>query len=117
MKILLDENFNNDVLRGVLRMKPDADIVRVQDIPAIAGADDPTILAWAAENDHVVFTHDVQTMTKFAYDRVRAGQKMPGLFEVRRGLSLRGVIDDTILLIELSKPGEWEGQVRYFPLT
>jgi hypothetical protein len=26
-----DENFNNDILRGLLRRKPDLDMVRVQD--------------------------------------------------------------------------------------
>ncbi len=27
-----DENFNNDIIRGLLRRKPDLDIVRIQDV-------------------------------------------------------------------------------------
>lgn len=43
-----DENFNNDIIRGLLRRKPDLDIVRVQDV-GLSGADDPTVLEWAAQ--------------------------------------------------------------------
>ena len=30
--LVSDENFNNDIVRGLLRRKPDLDIVRVQDV-------------------------------------------------------------------------------------
>ena len=32
MKFLADENLDNNILRGLLRRKPDLDIVRVQDV-------------------------------------------------------------------------------------
>ncbi len=47
MHLAADENFNNDIVRGVLRRKPDADSVRIQDV-GLSAADDPTVLAWAA---------------------------------------------------------------------
>jgi len=40
--------FNNQIVRGVLRQSPDIDIVRIQAVD-LSGADDPTVLAWAAE--------------------------------------------------------------------
>jgi hypothetical protein len=43
LRLAVDENFNNDVLRAVLRRKPNLDILRVQDA-GLAGAEDPTIL-------------------------------------------------------------------------
>jgi hypothetical protein len=42
--------------------------------------DDPTILPWAAENGRLLVTQDVRTMPDFAYQRVTAGQVMPGVF-------------------------------------
>ena len=39
MKFLADENFDNRIVRGLLRRLPDLDIVRVQDLE-IAGADE-----------------------------------------------------------------------------
>ena len=116
MKVLLDENFNNDVLRGLLRRHPDADILRVQDIPEISGAPDPDVLEWAANEARVLFTHDVETMTADAYDRIRAGKPMPGVFEVATHAPVGEVIEDMLLLIGASVEGEWEGQVRYLPL-
>jgi hypothetical protein len=41
---------------------------------------------------------------------------MPGVFEVGRGVTLRTAIEDILLLVDLSLPGEWEGQIRYLPL-
>ena len=61
-----DENFNNDIVRGLLRRKPDLDIVRVQDA-GLSGADDPTVLEWAAQERRVLLTHDVSTITHHAY--------------------------------------------------
>ncbi len=57
VRFLADENFNNAILRGLLRRKPDIDIVRVQDV-GLSGASDPEILAWAAREDRLVLTHD-----------------------------------------------------------
>jgi hypothetical protein len=115
MRWAADENFNNDIVRGLLRRKPDVDIVRVQDI-GLSGEDDPTVLEWAADEGRVLLTHDVSTITRYAYERVEAGKPMPGVFEVSRGLPMGMVIEDLILLTECSLEDEWEGQVRYLPL-
>lgn len=110
-----DENFNNDIVRGLLRRKPDLDIVRIQDV-GLSGADDATILEWASQEKRVLLTHDASTMTHHAYDRVLAGKPMPGIFEISRDVSIGRVIEDVLLLAEYSLEGEWEGQVRYLPL-
>ena len=115
IRLLADENFNNNIVRGVRLRSPDIDLVRVQDI-GLSGADDPTVLEWAAQHQRILLTHDVSTITTFAYERVRAGQPMPGVFEVGRTVALRSAIEDILLLASCSVDGEWEGQVRYLPL-
>lgn len=110
-----DENFNNHVLQGVRRWNPAIDIVRIQDA-GLSGAGDPAILEWAAQAGRVLLTHDVTTMTRHAYDRVRQGKPMPGVFEVARHVPIRVAIEEINLLAERSLAGEWEGQVRYLPL-
>jgi hypothetical protein len=115
MRWAADENFNNDIIRGLLRRKPDVDIVRVQDV-GLSGADDPTVLEWAADEGRVLRTHDVSTIMWYAYERVEAGKPMPGVFEVSRDIPIGVVIEDLILLTECSLENEWEGQVRYLPL-
>jgi hypothetical protein len=113
--LVSDENFNNDIVRGLLRRKPDLDIVRVQDV-GLRGAEDPVILEWAANEGRVLLTHDTATMAHFAYDRVRAGKSMPGVIEVPDDLPIGNAIDDILLLTEYSARFEWENQVLYLPL-
>lgn len=115
LRWLADENFNNDIIRALFRRNPGIDVVRAQDV-ALTGIDDEGLLSWAAEQERVLLTHDVSTITAHAYHRVTRGEPMPGVFEVGRDVSMRVAIDDILLLTECSRPGEWEGQVRYLPL-
>lgn len=110
-----DENFNNDIVRGLLRRRPNLNIVLAQEA-GLSGADDPSILEWAAREGRVLLTHDVSTITRYAYERIRAGKEMPGVFEVSREIPIGVVIEDLLLLADYSLEGEWEGQVRYLPL-
>ncbi len=115
LRFAADENFNNDIVRGVRRRNPAVDIVRVQDA-GLSAKDDPAILEWAAQSGRIVLTHDVATMTRYAYDRVREGKPMPGVFEVGRHVPTGVAIEEIVLLAECSLDDEWQGQVRYLPL-
>jgi hypothetical protein len=115
LRFAADENFNGDIVRGLLRRNPKLDIVRVQDV-GLSGADDPSVLQWAADQGRVIVTHDISTLAKHAFDRIAAGQPMPGVFEVKSVAPVGQAIDDLILLAECSVDGEWEGQVRFLPL-
>src|SRR5678815_3407927 len=95
--LAIDENFNQDIVRGLLRRQPALDLLRVQDA-GLSGADDPTVLEWAASLGRVLISHDVATMTRHAYDRVAANQPMPGLFEVAPSVSFSQAIEDLLLL-------------------
>ncbi|MCY2990480.1 MAG: DUF5615 family PIN-like protein [Planctomycetota bacterium] len=112
---LADENLKGDITRGLLRRKPDLDLVRVQDV-GLLGAADPEVLAWAAESGRILLTHDLATIPDFAFERVTAGEPMPGVFVVPRRLSVRQVIEEIILLATESQPEEWAGIVLYLPL-
>ncbi len=64
----------------------------------------------------MLLSQDVRTITKYAYERVKAGLPMPGVFEVSREVPIRKAVEDILLIVECSWPDEWEGQVRYLPL-
>ncbi len=116
IRICVDENFNNKIVRGLLRRNPKLDVVRIQDIAGLSGADDPTVLDWAAKESRVLLTHDVNTLAHFAFERVDSGRPMPGVFEVSRSLAIGQAIEEILLLAECSYEGEWQGQVIYLPL-
>ncbi len=105
IRLLADENFHGDVLRGLMRVEPPLDIVRVQDTP-LYQATDPVVLEWAAKEDRILLTHDVQTMTKHAYDRIRTGLPMPGVIEVRDDVPTKQAIDEILIVLGASQPGE-----------
>jgi hypothetical protein len=115
LRLAADENFNGDIVRGLLRRNPNLDIVRVQDV-GLSGADDPSVLQWAADQGRVIVTHDISTLAKHAFHRIEAGQPMPGVFEVTSVAPVGRAIDDLILLAECSFESEWEGQVLFLPL-
>lgn len=116
LNILLDENFNGNILRALLLKKPDLDYLRVQDIPQLYSQDDPDVLEWAAKYKRVLFTHDVNTIPAFAYDRVKNGLPMSGVFEVSQTASIGDIVDDMLLVIEAFEEGDWDNHVSYIPL-
>jgi predicted nuclease of predicted toxin-antitoxin system len=69
VRLLADENFHGDAVKGLLARRPKLDLIRVQDVGLIH-ADDPVILAWAALNDRILLTHDKATIPAFAYERI-----------------------------------------------
>ena len=115
LRFVADENLNGAIIRGLFRRKPDLNLVRVQDA-GLRGADDSAVLGWAANENRILLTHDVTTITFYAYERVHSGLKMPGVFEIGRYVPVATAIEDILLLAVCSLDGEWEGQVRYLPL-
>ncbi len=115
LRLVSDENLNGDIVRGLLLRRPALDLVRVQDV-GLEGADDGAVLAWAAQDDRIVLTHDRATMPRFAYARMAAGQPMSGLFVLTDRMPVRDAIDEVLLADECSEQAEWSGLVLYLPL-
>lgn len=115
LRFLSDEDFDNDILRGVLRRQPEIDIIRAQDV-GLSGEHDRVVLEWAAQEGRIVLTHDVSTMKTHAYVRINNGLPMPGVFVASQSLPIGQVIEAILLLAECSLEGEWEGQIRHLPL-
>ena len=115
LKLLSDENFNGDIVRGLFLRQPNLDLLRVQDV-GLREVDDPAILDWAATNDRIVLTHDRATMPDFAYERLLRGEQMLGLFVVNDRMPTRQAIDELLLLVDCTDQSEWKGIVLYLPL-
>ena len=62
-RLVLDQNFNRDLVNAVKRRhgKPDLDMVRLLDV-GLDEAPDDVVLAWAAREERIVLTHDEKTM-------------------------------------------------------
>lgn len=115
IRFVADEDFDNRILRGLLRRQPEVDLVRIQDT-SLSGVDDPTILEWAYQQQRILLTHDVSTMTRYAYERIAAGQTIAGLIEVPQSLPIGKAIEDLLTIIGRSSSTEFENQIQYLPL-
>jgi predicted nuclease of predicted toxin-antitoxin system len=115
LNLLSDENLNGDIIRGLFLRQPNLDLIRVQDVGLIE-VEDPAILAWAAEKQRIILTHDRATMPDFAYERLVRGESMPGMFVINDRMPTRQAIDELLLLIDCTEQIEWKGVVLYLPL-
>ncbi len=60
-RFLADANYNEHIVRGLRRRRPDLYITTAH-YEGIDNLPDPDVLAYAAENDLILLTHDVRTM-------------------------------------------------------
>jgi len=106
LRILTDENIDGDVISGVLRRGADVEL---------AGAADPDILEWAANEGWILLTHDRKTVPRFARDRQSAKLPMTGVFMIPPELSLGEQIEDLVQIAGCSDTADWNGQHVYMP--
>ena len=92
LRLFIDENFDQRILRGLRLRYPAFDFVVVQ-ATSLQGAKDPSLLAWAAEQQRILVTYDLKTIPKHAYERIEAGEGMPGVIAVPDSLAIGQVIE------------------------
>jgi hypothetical protein len=113
LRLASDADVHGAILRGLRRRQPNIDLVRAQDaLPE--GAPDSEILSWAASESRVLITNDRNTMIGFAYQRVAAGEPVPGLIVTTNEQSIGSAIDDILLLAEYMPEAEIRQQVVVF---
>ena len=115
LRLLADENFNQRIVRGLSRRKPDLEILGVQDI-GLRETDDQEILEWAAGEGRIILTHDVSTMTPFAWERVAQARPLAGLIEVPATLPIGQAIEEILIILECTSEDELEDQIWHVPL-
>jgi len=115
LPLLIDENFDQRILRGLRLRIPHLDYLVVQDTE-LQGVKDRPLLAWAAEHQRILVTHDVNTVPKYAYERVSAGEPMVGVIVVPEDLAIGITIEELTLLIEWCAAEDLENQVKYIPI-
>jgi hypothetical protein len=115
IRFAADENFNNDILRGLRRLYPEIEIIRVQDTD-LYEADDPAVLKWAAHEGLVLLTHDAKTIPKYAYEKINADLPIPGIFVIATLAPIGKVIEELAIIVAASDASEWQDKVTFIPL-
>ena len=114
-RFLADNDLNDAIVLGVLRREPSIEFKRLRDL-GLAALPDDTVLDFAARENWIVVSHDVNTMTDAAFTRLSTQQTMHGLFLVHQRNPPGQAIEDLVLIWSDSEAEEWAQQVRFLPL-
>ena len=99
LRLASDADVHGDIIRGLRRRRSAIDLLRAQDaLPE--GTRDSEILAWAAAENRILITNDRNTMVGIAYERVAAGEALPGLIATTNEQAIGSAIDDILLIAE-----------------
>ena len=114
LRLLIDENFNHGILRGIKLRLPNLDFVLVKDI-GLEGAPDVELLQWAAQCDRVILTHDVKTVTRDANQLVKSGSPMAGVILIPQSLAVGTTVKNLEVLLKTMSEANVRDQVIYLP--
>ena len=114
LRLLTDENFDHNIVRGLKLRLPHLDIVSVRQV-GLAGLPDSTILKWAAQNQRAILTHDTSTMVPDAEDLLRRSEPMAGVIAVPNRLGIGRAIKNIELLIEDLSGSNLTDRIEYLP--
>jgi predicted nuclease of predicted toxin-antitoxin system len=113
LRLASDADVHGAIIAGLRRRLREIDLVRAQDAMP-DGSPDPEVLAWAAAENRILITNDRNTMIGSAYQRVAAGEPLPGLIATTNKQSIGSAIDDIQLIAEFMPAEEIRDQVVVF---
>ena len=116
LRLLIDENFNHHILRGLVLRLPQIDYLVVTQI-GMAGFRDVELLRWAAQENRIIITHDRKTMIPDAEHCVRIGEPMAGVIFVPKRMAIGREINDLEITVECRSQTEMRDQIEYLPLS
>ncbi len=115
-RLLIDENFDHDIVRGLHLQCTDEIDVMLSRVAGLTGAKDSEVLAWAASEERILLTHDRKTIPRHAYQRLQNAESMPGVFVVPQSVPIGKAIDELVLILRCSQQSEWQNIVQFIPV-
>jgi hypothetical protein len=111
MKFWADENFNGRILRGILAIYPELDIIRVQDTH-LMGLSDPELIIEAHQANAILLTHDVKTLVPIAEAYLQAGNDIAGVISISQSVAIgKGIESITTLIGASTSADDFHNQV------
>jgi|SRR6185369_3501745 len=115
LRLLIDENVDHDILRGLLRRVPQLDFLVVAHI-GMAGTKDVDLLRWAAQEDRTIVTHDRKTMIPGAEKLLAQHEHIAGVILVPNGIGIGKAIADLELSVLAQSQADMRDTIQYLPL-
>lgn len=102
LRLLIDQDFDHDIFRGLIRRIPQLDAVTAHEI-GMSETSDPELLSWANDAGRILLTHDKKTMPNHAAERMDEGENVTGVFVVPRSMPIHRAIEDLELMTTCSE--------------
>jgi uncharacterized protein DUF5615 len=115
VRFLADHDLNEHIVDGVRRREPLVEFRQARDF-GLQTRPDTEILDFASRECFLVVSHDVNTMTAAATQRLTEAQRMGGLLMVPQSSSVSDVIDSLVLIWSVSDSEDWRDQIVFLPL-
>ena len=115
LRLLIDENIDHRILRGLKFRLPELDFVLVKEV-GLAGFKDPVLLKWAGQNVRTLLTHDLKTMPPDAKQLMIQGEPMGGVIVVPQSMAIGRAIEELEIVIVCHSQEEFRDRVQYLPL-
>ena len=96
-RFLADNDLNDAIAVGVLRREPAAEFARLRDL-GLATRSDPEVLDFAARENWIVVSHDVNTMREAGSTRLAVGLPMNGLLLAHQRTPVSAIIESLLLI-------------------
>lgn len=114
---LLDEHVSHAIQDQLLRLSTNIDILIVGQPSAPAkGTSDPDLLQWIEQAGYILVTNNRRTMPDHLQAHFEAGRHIAGILLLRRGAPLGQVIENLLLLWEITEADEFQDRVLFIPL-
>lgn len=115
MKVLFqaDNDLRKAIVRGTLRREPQMNFRSAQ-AARLDGIPDPEVLAFAADEDRILVSHDFGTLPKHFRQFTRS-RRSPGVLLVRQDLPVGEAIETLLLVWEASEADEWVNRLCLLP--
>ena len=114
-RYLADNDLNDAIVVGARRREPATEFTRLRDL-GLAACSDSEVLDFAAAENWIVVSHDVNTMRDAAYSRLKAGLVMHGLLLASQRTPVSSIIESLLLIWAASEAEEWVDQVEFLPI-
>ena len=112
IRFLTDENFDPAIVQELRRKQPRLDIITAVEAGTL-GLKDPALLAFAAQKQRIIVSHDKRTLPDHLADFLVAGHHSPGIMLVPGELPIGRAIEALLLVWEASSPSDWQDIVTF----
>ena len=117
-KYLLDENIDPRLKKALIQNSPDIVVWCVGDsgTPSLE-TKDPEILLWCESKKFTLVTKNRSSMPVHLQEHLKAGRHIPGIFILKRNMSMGEIIDELTLIWGAAEPEEYTDEIKYLPIT